>query len=574
MVPAEPLSATIARQGLDEAIQELQGGADKWAAASAADRAGLLTEVVEAIERQSSRWVRTAADIKGLSPTSPLVGEEWITGPYATLAGAGALAHTLAKIAGGGSPLDSLQFRTVPGGRQAVKVFPANLQQAVLLHGFSAEVWMARGDDEAGIRARAGLAALGNESGGVGLVLGAGNITSIAPLDVLYELVAHNRAVILKLNPVMSTMLTVYLDALDPLIRFGVVRIVQGDAATGGYLAHHPGIHHVHVTGSSATHDAVVFGTGEEGTARKAAVTPLLDKPITSELGGVSPTIVVPGTWTKRDLRFQAEHIATQRLHNAGHNCVATQVVMISRNWKQKGDFLEELHRAFENSPTRPVWYPGSADRLTSTAEAYPRGRKTGSAGQHLIVELDSTTDTKHLLETELFAPVMGILEIEGSGPDFMTNAVSIANNNMAGTLGANIIIDPKDRRAMGGAFDAAVAELRYGNIAINAWTGLGFLTATASWGAFPGHTVDAVQSGTGVVHNALLIENPERTVVSGPFRPFPRSIVHGELSLFPKPPWFISARSAAETGKLLAAYAAAPSWLKMPRIFWSAFRA
>jgi aldehyde dehydrogenase (NAD(P)+) len=155
-----------------------------------------------------------------------------------------------------------------------------------------------------------------------------------------------------------------------------------------------------------------------------------------------------------------------------------------------------------------------------------------------------------------------------------MAAAVSVANNDLAGTLGANIIVDPKDRRAMGDAFDTAVADLRYGTIAINTWTGLAFLTATASWGAFPGHTPDSVQSGIGIVHNALLIDNPERTVVSGPFRPFPRSMVRGEFSLFPKPPWFVSARSAAVTGKLLAAYAASPSWLKMPRIFWSAFRA
>ena len=51
--------------------------------------------------------------------------------------------------------------------------------------------------------------------------------------------------------------------------------------------------------------------------------------------------------------------------------------------------------------------------------------------------------------------------------------------------------------------------------------------TATASWGAFPGATIDNVHSGIGTVHNALLIDRPERTIVRGPFRPFrpfPRS--------------------------------------------------
>jgi aldehyde dehydrogenase (NAD(P)+) len=68
------------------------------------------------------------------------------------------------------------------------------------------------------------------------------------------------------------------------------------------------------MTGSAATHDAIVFGTGTEGTGRKKAGTPLLDKPATSELGGVSPTIVLPGGWSEADLRYQAEHIAPQKL--------------------------------------------------------------------------------------------------------------------------------------------------------------------------------------------------------------------------------------------------------------------
>ena len=41
-----------------------------------------------------------------------------------------------------------------------------------------------------------------------------------------------------------------------------------------------------------------------------------------------------------------------------------------------------------------------------------------------------------------------------------------------------------------------AIADLRYGTIAVNAWTGDGHLTATAPWGAYPGRTFNDVQSG------------------------------------------------------------------------------
>ena len=37
------------------------------------------------------------------------------------------------------------------------------------------------------------------------------------------------------------------------------------------------------------------------------------------------------------------------------------------------------------------------------------------------------------------------------------------------------------------------------------------------------------------------MFDKPLKTVVSAPFRPFPRSVRHGDLTLFPKPPWFIT---------------------------------
>ncbi|MGV7903933.1 aldehyde dehydrogenase family protein, partial [Mycobacterium kansasii] len=106
--------------------------------------------------------------------------------------------------------------------------------------------------------------------------------------------------------------------------------------------------------------------------------------------------------------------------------------------------------------------------------------------------------------------------ELPGDAASFLATAVSAANEDFEGTLGVNIVADPATIKALGAAFDRAIADLRYGTIAVNAWTGVGYLTARASWGAFPGHTIDDVQSGIGVVHNALLLDDVERTVVRG----------------------------------------------------------
>ncbi|MBV1855748.1 hypothetical protein [Catellatospora tritici] len=82
-----------------------------------------------------------------------------------------------------------------------------------------------------------------------------------------------------------------------------------------------------------------------------------------------------------------------------------------------------------------------------------------------------------------------------------------------------------------------------------------------------------SVASGRGVVHNSLLLHRPERTVVYGPFRPAPRSIMTGQFSLTPKPPWFVTNRTAATTGRRLTEFAARPRWTALPAIFASALR-
>lgn len=558
----------------DGNIERLAVGAEAWAGRSLAKRAELIARTRESIARVAERWTRTAIDIKGLDPGSALVGEEWLSGPYATLAGFGMVERSLAVLAQGRSPIASIVPTPAPGGRLAWQVLPLDRREALLFHGFSAEVWTLPGVSEGTVRAGTGAhARLTGTSGGVGLVLGAGNITSIGPLDVLTELVVHHRAAILKINPTFANLLTVYRHALAPLIEADLVRVVQGGAAEGAYLCGHDGISHVHITGSAATHDAISWGRGADADKRRRENRPLLNKPITSELGGVSPIIVVPGEWSTADLRFQAENIVTMRLHNAGHNCIAGQMVVIDGSWPQRETFIHELRAALDRVPPRTPWYPGSEGRIRDAANTNT-GTESLGGGDRLLVRITSRKACP-IEQTEYFAPVLGLVELDGGDArTFLERAVDYANDRLAGTLGANVLIAPTERRQLGDALDEAIARLRYGAIAINAWTGLAFLTPTATWGAFPGHTLEDAQSGMGIVHNGLLMAHTERTVVSGPFRPFPRSMLGGELTLFPKPPWFVTARSAASTGRKLTDYAARPSWAKLPGIFASAFRA
>lgn len=562
----------LTKTRLDSVVADLAKGEQKWASTTLKQRVELLRRTRATVADQAEAWVETACRIKLLDPDSPYAGEEWTAGPFAILWGLDALAGTLEKVARGRRPLDDVRLKRAPGGRVAVPVLPRTVKDRVAFSGFQGRVWMRPGLDEATVRRTAGLGALDpTSSGGIGLVLGAGNVTSIAPLDVLYELVAHNRVVLLKVNPILDDLTPILEQALSPLVEHGVLRIIGGGGDVGGYLAHHPGISHIHITGSINTLDLIAFGPGEEGRARKAAGTPVLDKPITSELGGVAPVIVVPGEWSDSDLRYQAENVVTQRLHNSGHNCNGSQVVLLSSDWPQREAFLNEIRRVLAEAPARQPWYPGAADRLADLAGA-SSGDRLGPGADRLLIDLDAG-DPASFQVTEAFATALGVRSLPGTGADFVASAVEFANVQLFGTLSATVLIDPGTERGLGSPLEEFIAPLRYGNIGINSWTVLGFADPYATWGAFPGHTLNDAKSGIGIVHNGYLLDGVERTVFRGSFRPFPRSVLRGEASLSPKPLWFVTNRNAAVIGRRLARYGVNPTWARLMGVAAAAMR-
>ncbi|QIG38812.1 aldehyde dehydrogenase [Microbacterium sp. 4R-513] len=577
--PAEPESAPA----LDAALADLATGSATWSHLTIGQRARLLDRVRATVAANAEAWADVAATSKGLEQGHPLRGEEWLGGPYAALIALDAYRRTLAAIAKGGSPLDGLKMDAAPGGRVRVHAFPLHPVDGLLLSGYTGEVWFQPGVTEGDAARTAGLGQLApTKPGGIGLVLGAGNQSSIPVLDVFYELLANNRVAILKVNPTHDALVPVFERALAPLIDLGFLRIVTGGGDVGAYLTQHPRVAHVHITGAAPTFDTIVWGpaTGQgsaETKRRRAENRPLLEKPITAELGGVSPIIVVPGAWSEADLAFQAEHVTTMRLQNAGHNCIAGQVVILSADWPQREAFLAALEKAYAAAPMRSVWYPRSGEKLQAAASDYPSGRWFAD-GTRSLVEIEQGQDASALERTEYFAPVLGVVELPGLGQEFVDRAVAHANERLAGTLGANVLIDPATQAALGSGFENAMAELRYGAIAINAWTAFAFLQPTLTWGGFPGATIDDVGSGIGIVHNALLLDRVERTVVRGPFRPFPRSASAigrpGTFSVLPKPPWFVSSRTGAAVSEGFTRFQMTHDWIGMGKTLLQAFRA
>lgn len=563
-------------ESLDQAVVELRANARKWAQMSTQERISILSEIRDRLHKVAPAWAKEAARQKQIPNGSPLAGEEWMSGPYAVTSACNLLIDTLSGI-DGKTFLDKLPVRQSVTGQTVARLLPHSLWDRLLLSGVSAEVWMQPGvtpENLASHTASAYDIPPERREGKVCLVLGAGNIAAIPPLDCFQKLFTEHQAVLLKMNPV-NEYLDVYLkDAFTPLIEAGALRIVRGGVGVGKYLCNHPDIQEMHITGSALSHDAIVWGMKGEQSANKAAGTPINNRRITSELGAVCPTIVVPGPWTKADIAFQAEHIATQKLHNSGFNCVSCQVLVLPEKWPLTDSLMTEVERVIARVPGRSMYYPGASGRMEDFSAKGSNVLKFERPGADacVIAPLDEDTSDWYT-STEVFAPAMSTRRLSAnSAAQYLREAVAYANDQLYGTLGANIIIHPTTLREIGEeTFEEIIAELRYGTIAVNAWTGLGFLMPQCPWGAFPGHTLDDVQSGIGFVHNTYMFDRVERCVVTAPFRPFPRNLLSLDFSLLPRPPWFVTNRKQHKLGKLLTRFQYRPSLLKIPRIFLNA---
>lgn len=568
---------------LNATLERLHARRAEWAQLPLADRIALLQAVRERVEGAAAQWIALSNQAKGITPDTPLEGEEWTSGPWALLATCDHLLATLDGIAAtGAAPVATLKKRRLAGGQLAVEVFPQTLFDRLLLSGVRAEVWMAPGITADTLAAHTAHAyrAGAHTDGELALVLGAGNISSIAPLDALYKLFTDRAVCIVKLNPVNDYLLPVFEQIFAPLIARDYLHFVTGGGEVGAFLCQHAQVDTMHITGSQATHDAIVFGPGAEGEANRLANRPLNPRPISSELGAVCPTIVVPGPWSAADIRFQAANIATQKLHNSGFNCVASQVLVLPAGWQHTSALRAAVREQLAAAPDRAAYYPGAADRqaeLDARQGGAQRVNAAGATANREVVTLpDPDSPNDYARRNEVFAPTLCEQLLPGDAADaeaYLRSAIAYANERLRGTLGANLIIHPATIKALGARFEALLLELHYGTIAVNAWTGLAYMLTMAPWGAFPGHTLADVQSGIGSVHNTFMFDRAERTVVSAPFQPFPRNLLSGGMTLLPTPPWFVSNKRGHRIARKLLAFQARPSWFKLPGIFVEALR-
>ena len=214
-------------------------------------------------------------------------------------------------------------------------------------------------------------------------------------------------------------------------------------------------------------------------------------------------------------------------------------------------------------------------DRVEALAEGAKDVEVYG--GEHsvyLLPDVDPDAEDVESFSTEVFGPALAVVHLPAPDvPSYLINASRFANERLAGSLGINLIVDRRVQRKLAGALDMAIANLEYGTIAINTWTGAAYFLSACAWGAFPGHTPESIGSGVGVVHNTLMFGKPQKSVVWGPFASAPRSFLKGERHLSPKLVYFVTNRNAHQIGELLIDYSASESNADLAKVALAALR-
>lgn len=531
-------AAVVGAGAADVALARLRARAGAWSALGPLPRAALLDEVQRDLLAVSERWVAAGLTAKGLEPGGMGEAEEWLFLTTA-LRSVRLLRDSLAARAvlrSGHRPRFRGPVWRLPTGQVVARVFPGGWLDRLVYRGLTGEVWFEPGAAFGMAWRRQGRACrepsaapVGGRPGEVAAVLGAGNASMLPVVDTLHQLFVEGRVVALKANPVNAYLEPLLEAGLGALMRRGYLRLVSGGAEVGASLCRHPAVDAVHLTGSHATFSAVTAGAGG-AVPRKGSPAA---RPITAELGNVSPVLVVPGPWTARELREQAVRLATWLVANAGFGCLTPRVLVQHREWPLRGALLEALGRALAEVPTRSAYYPGAAARHAAFVAAHPRARLLGPPGAAtpghlpwtLVPAVDPTQVDDICFRREAFCGLVAETALSAPTPTaFLDRAVAFANGTLWGTLCATLLVHPTSAAdpALAAAVVRAVAGLRYGTVTVNAPAFAAYYLQVTPWGAFPEPDPARIESGVGKTANSLLLERVQKSVVRGPFAPRP----------------------------------------------------
>ncbi len=243
----------------------------------------------------------------------------------------------------------------------------------------------------------------------------------------------------------------------------GVLNVIVGGVEVGQRLSGHPGVDRVSFTGSD--------GVGAQIMAQAAAGL----KGVTLELGGKSPSIVLPGV----DIADVAVQTHLRWSRNGGQGCAALARLLVHRDVYD--EFLDASAAAFDQMVVGDPWDP--ATNIGPMIRPDHRDRVLGfiddsvAAGGTRLLEgrralpdrgwyvnpvlLGGLARDARAVQREIFGPVAVILPFRD-----VDEAVELANDTVYG-LAANVwCADPVLARAVAG-------RIRAGTVWINGGGGM-----------------------------------------------------------------------------------------------------
>ena len=529
---------SLTKLDIDRFITTLRTNSKEFNSISNVQLASMLEETISNIKEVAFFWATICSDNKGTTKT-PAEGEEWLGGPFASVLATQYYIKSLTND-------DDLSEKRFNNKENSYKVFPNNLIERLTFPFIDAKVYFNKSMSFDDINIYRGFSKRYHIDPSITLVLGAGNFSSIPYLDVLYHLITRKSVILLKLNPVNEYLKPVFEKVFQNFIERGYIIVTTGNIDESRYMATHPGINHIHLTGSDKTYEDIVYGRELTLKEKKTkTLSKLNNKPITSELGNVTPIIIHPGKWSTSDIKYQARKIVTAKLNNNGFNCIAAQVVVLPDGWGQTDTLIKFVKHYMNKVKDRKAYYPESIERLEKLEKdkGYERVNALSCVTPHLTREIKSYS--KYEID-EVWSSTIYFKKIEYStNEEFANKAIDYCNDELWGNLGVSVIIKDHERKFNKHITNLYIDKLKYGTIAINEWAAIGYIIPQLPWGGFPGNKDNDVQSGQSVVHNSMLFESPLKGVVNTKFR----------ISRLIDPPWFVSNKKARRLFRNLTYY-------------------
>ena len=514
---------SLTKLDIDRFITTLRTNSKEFNSISNVQLASMLEETISNIKEVAFFWATICSDNKGTTKT-PAEGEEWLGGPFASVLATQYYITSLTNE-------DDLSEKKFNGEENSYKVFPNNFIERLTFPFIDAKVYFNKSMSFDDINRYRGFSKRYDFDPSITLVLGAGNFSSIPYLDVLYHLITRKSVILLKLNPVNEYLKPVFEKVFQNFIERGYIIVTTGNIDESKYMATHPGINHIHLTGSDKTYEDIVYGRELTLKEKKSkAISKVNNKAITSELGNVTPIIIHPGKWSTSDIKYQARKIVTAKLNNNGFNCIAAQVVVLPDGWGQTDTLIKYVKHYMNKAKDRKAYYPESIERLEKLEKdkGYERVNALTCVTPHLTREIKSYS--KYEID-EVWSTTIYFKKIEYStNEEFANNAIDYCNDELWGNLGVSVIIKDHERKFNKHITNLYIDKLNYGTVSINEWAAIGYIIPQLPWGGYPGNRDNDVQSGQSVVHNSMLFESPLKGVVNTKFR----------ISRLIDPPWFV----------------------------------